>query len=217
MALDFRILSAPKPARETPNAAFWILLSFAASALTFVFRHMNDPWLGITEAMGLALAGAVLLRSVRRRLKPTLLGIAMGLAAGAVLYGMTRLVLLAMSRLWPGWVDAARTLYAWRGGHGPAFLIPTLILIVVAEEVVWRGVVARFLMERWGRAAGIVVGAAIYALAHLAAGQPLLLGAAFACGLFWGWLYAATDDLVPPTVCHLAWDAMLLFAVPVVS
>ena len=72
-------------------------------------------------------------------------------------------------------------------------------------------------MERWGRVAGIVVGAAIYALAHGATRNPLLLAAAFGCGLFWGWLYAATDDLVAPAVSHLAWDAMLLFAFPVIA
>ena len=215
--VDLRLFSTPPPARETPKAAFWVLLSFTATALSYVFRHMADYWLGITEAMGLALTGTVFLASVRRRLRPTILRMAMGLAAGALLYAITLAVVAAMKRVWPAWERPARVLFAWRGGHATAFLVSTLILIVIAEEVVWRGVVARFLMERWGRAPGILAGAAIYALAHWATQNPLLLMAAFGCGLFWGWLYAATDDLVPPVVSHLAWDAMLLFAAPVVS
>lgn len=214
---DLRLLSAPRPAREIPQAAFWALLSFAAAALSFVFLRVPDRWMGMTAAMGLALAGAVLIGPVRRRLKPTLFRVLAGLAAGGALYGITLLVVALLRRAWPGWEWAARSLYAWSGGHSALFLGSTLVLIVVAEEVLWRGVVARFLMERWGRAWGIAAGAAIYALAHGATLNPLLLAAAFGCGLFWGWLYAATDDLVAPAVSHLAWDVLLLFAFPVVK
>jgi membrane protease YdiL (CAAX protease family) len=41
--------------------------------------------------------------------------------------------------------------------------------------------------------------------------------AAFACGIFWGWLCVATDDLVVPVVSHLVWDLALFFAFPVVQ
>jgi membrane protease YdiL (CAAX protease family) len=71
-------------------------------------------------------------------------------------------------------------------------------------------------MERWGRLPGVVLAAAIYAIAHVAAGNPLLVIAAFGCGLYWGLMYAAMDDLVSPTVSHLVWDVLLLFALPVV-
>ena len=215
--VDLRLFSAPRPAREVPSPAFWALLVFSAAALTFVFRNMADLWTGMTAAMGLALAGGVLLEPVRQRLRPSLLRIGIGLAAGAALYGMTLAGVEILRRAWPGWEAPARVLYAWRGGHGASFLAPTLVLIVLAEEIVWRGVIARFLMERWGRVAGIVAGAAVYTLAHWATRNPLLLAAAFGCGLFWGWLYAATDDLVAPTVSHLAWDVMLLFAFPLIA
>ena len=89
-------------------------------------------------------------------------------------------------------------------------------MIVIAEETLWRGVVARFAIERFGRAFGVLVGAALYAAAHAVALNPLLLGAAFGCGLFWGLLYAATDDLSAPIASHLAWDVMILFLFPVV-
>jgi membrane protease YdiL (CAAX protease family) len=65
-------------------------------------------------------------------------------------------------------------------------------------------------MERWGRALGIVAAAAVYAAAHWAAFNPLLALAAFGCGLYWGWLYAATGDLSAPIVSHLLWDTLLL-------
>jgi membrane protease YdiL (CAAX protease family) len=204
------------PARETPTAAFWVFLSFTASAVTFVFRHVPDVWTGMTGAMGLALAGAVLLASVRNRLRPSARNVVLGLLSGALLYAATYAGAAALGRLWPGFEGDARLLVALRGTHGLAFLVPTLVLIVVAEEAVWRGVVARYLMERKGRVRGVVAGAVLYALAHLATLNPLLLAAALGCGLVWGLLYAVTDSLVPPLVCHLVWDAFLLFLLPVV-
>jgi uncharacterized protein YbjT (DUF2867 family)/membrane protease YdiL (CAAX protease family) len=213
---DVRFLSAPKPARETSSLLFWILLSFTASAVAFVFRHVQDAWTGLTAAMGLALAVAVATGSVRRRMRPTGFGVVAGLVAGGVLYGFTGFAAALFRSSWPGWEAHARLLYALRGSHGWAFVAPTLVMIVLGEEVVWRGVIARFLMERWGRAAGIVAGAAIYALAHAATLNPLLVAAALGCGLFWGLLYGATDSLVAPFVSHLLWDVLLLFVLPVV-
>jgi len=204
-------------ARETPTAAFWVLLTFTASAVTFVFRHVPDVWTGMTGAMGLGFAGAVLLGSVRNRLKPSLRNIVLGMVAGAILYAFTYAGAALFGRLWPGFEGHARLLYSLRGNHGIAFLAPTLVLIVAAEEAVWRGVVARWLMERRGRIRGVVAAAALYALAHAATLNPLLVAAALGCGLFWGLLYAATDSLVAPVVCHLVWDVFLMFLLPVVK
>jgi uncharacterized protein YbjT (DUF2867 family)/membrane protease YdiL (CAAX protease family) len=214
--LNFRLRSAPARRREIGGMAFWTLLMFSVVALIVVFRFHLDPWAGVTAAMGMALAGALCLEAVRRRFKPTLFRLVAGLLAGAVQVGVTHAVTALFPLVWPEWEAAARTLYAWSNGHAPLFLGSTLVLAVTAEEALWRGVVARFLIERWGRTAGIVAAAAIYALAHLAALNPLLLMAAFACGIFWGWLYVATDDLVVPTVSHLVWDLALFFAFPVV-
>jgi uncharacterized protein YbjT (DUF2867 family)/membrane protease YdiL (CAAX protease family) len=213
---NLRLRSAPRPRREIGAAAFWTLLMFSVVALTAVFRFGLDPWAGVTAAMGMALAGALCLEAVRRRFTPTPFRLVAGLLAGVVQVGITHASTALFPLVWPGWEIAARALYAWSNGHAPFFLGSTLVLAVTAEEALWRGVVARFLIERWGRTAGIVAAAAVYALAHWAAFNPLLLLAAFACGTFWGWLYVATDDLVVPTVSHLVWDLALFFALPVV-
>ncbi|HEX4999000.1 MAG TPA: CPBP family glutamic-type intramembrane protease, partial [Terriglobia bacterium] len=205
-----RLFSAPRPAAETSPALFLTLLVFALAALSFVFGFVSDAWMGMTLAMGGALAIALTLPAVRR-LNPSISRIVLGLVAGLALYGLTRGIAgFLLPPLWPGWERGAGALYAWKGRHSWPFLAPTLVMIVFAEEAVWRGVIARWLMERWGRPAGVAAGAALYAACHWAAFSPLLLVAALGCGLFWGWLYAATDDLVTPTVSHLLWDALLL-------
>jgi len=202
--------------REISAPAAVATYGLAAALLALAFRGPLDPWKGMTVAMGLLLAVSLGFRAVRRRLVPTARRLGLGLAAGAALFGLTRLAVWALPKAWPAWEGYARDLGAWKGGHSTLFLATTLVMIVVAEETLWRGVVARFAVERFGRVVGLLAGAAFYAAAHAVTLNPLLLAAAFGCGLFWGLLAIATDDLTAPIVSHLAWDVMILFVVPVV-
>jgi uncharacterized protein YbjT (DUF2867 family)/membrane protease YdiL (CAAX protease family) len=202
--------------REVPAPVAIGLYAAAAALLTFAFRGPIGAWKGMTLVMGVLLAASLLVRAVRSRLSPTLPRVALGLAAGAVLYGLTRAGLIVLDAAWPGWTAQARTLSAWKEGHSTGFLLTTLVMIVIAEETLWRGVVSRFMVERFGRLFGIVAGAALYSAAHAGTMSPLLALAAFGCGIYWGLLADATDDLTASIVSHLAWDIMIMFVVPVV-
>jgi membrane protease YdiL (CAAX protease family) len=202
--------------KEIPAPAAMGTAALAAGLLALAFRGPLGPWNGMTLAMGILLAVSLFFRAVRRRLAPTPRRLGIGLAAAAVLFGLTRAAVWALPKLWPAWEGDARQLSAWKLGHSTPFLAVTLVLIVVGEEALWRGVVARFAIERLGRTPGVLAGAAIYAAAHAVTLNPLLVAAAFGCGLCWGLLYAADDDLTAPIVSHLAWDAMILFVVPVI-
>jgi uncharacterized protein YbjT (DUF2867 family)/membrane protease YdiL (CAAX protease family) len=214
--LNLRLLSALPLPHEISGMSFSLLMAFALSSIAFALGATSDKWTGMTVAMGLAIVGVMPLPSVRRHLKPSGFQITLGMAAGVALYGMTRVVAAMLFAVRPDWQTSARALYAWKAGHSALFLGTTLIMIVFAEELLWRGVVSRFLMENCGRVMGMVCAAAIYALAHWAAFNPLLLLAAFGCGLYWGCLYAVTDNLISPAVSHLVWDVLLLFALPIV-
>ena len=214
---SLRLFSGPGPEQEVSATTFWLMLIFGVCALTFIFGGIGDRWTGMTIAMGAVVVSGLFMRSVRNRLKPFLFRIVTGIIAGAILYAVTRaLVFMVLPRIWPEWQRSARALYALKTWHATSLMAITLVVIVFGEEVLWRGIVARFLMERWGRAPGVVLAAAVYALAHWAALNPLLLLAAFGCGLYWGWLYASTDDLIVPGISHLLWDVLLLFLFPVV-
>lgn len=204
------------PQREIPPAAGLGLYAVSVLLLTLAFRGPLDPWKGMTVAMGLLLAASLALGAVRRRLAPTPKRLLLGLAAGGVLYGLTRAGVLVLKAAWPAWEGYARELSSWKGGHAPVFLAITLGMIVAAEEVFWRGVVARYFMERAGAAFGILIGTLLYAAAHAATMNPLLMAAAIGCGLYWGLLAAATDDLTAPIVSHLVWDVMVMFVTPLV-
>jgi NADH dehydrogenase len=204
------------PRREIGPVAGLGLGILSLVLLSLAFRGPLDPWKGMTVAMGVLLAASLPLKAVRARLVPTARRVGTGLAAGALLYGLTKVGVLVLQAVWPPWADYARQLTAWKSGHSTTFLGVTLVLIVAAEEIFWRGVVTRFFMQRFGAAAGILLGAVFYVVAHVASLNPVLLGAALGCGIYWGLLAAITDDLTAPIVSHLLWDVTIMFILPVV-
>ena len=93
------------------------------------------------------------------------------------------------------------------------FLTGALVVIVIAEELVWRGMVLDALSDRFGPRRGWVMAATLYALAAaptvyslrdpVAGPNPLLVMAAFGCGLVWTFLAGRFERLVPSIVAHL--------------
>jgi len=95
-------------------------------------------------------------------------------------------------------------------------LTSALCLIAVAEELVWRGYVLDELTERFGKRRGWLATAGLYALAALptaytlrvpgAGPNPLLVFAAFGCGILWTFLAARFERLLPSIVSHVAFS-----------
>jgi uncharacterized protein len=93
------------------------------------------------------------------------------------------------------------------------FLTTALVVIVIAEELVWRGMVLDELTERLGTRRGWVLATLLYALAAaptvytlrdpVAGPNPLLVIAAFGCGVVWTFLAGRFGRLLPSTVAHL--------------
>jgi len=93
------------------------------------------------------------------------------------------------------------------------FLTSALAVIVVCEELIWRGMVLDELSERFGNRRAFVFAVLLYALAALptvyalrdplAGPNPLLLIAALGCGLVWTFLAGRLGRLLPSVIAHL--------------
>jgi membrane protease YdiL (CAAX protease family) len=186
-----------------------LLLLAALLLVNLGFLLGRDVWTNLF-VVNLALGAAALSFPSARRFTLSPARVAWGLAAGLAQVGATKLLLA----LGPALAAKSAPLYAWQAGHSTAYLLATLPIIVLAEELVWRGVVTRSVKGR--RDARVLAGALLFAAAHVASGHALLLAAAVACGAFWGALAEYFDDLTPPFVAHLLWDAALLFVWPAV-
>jgi len=85
------------------------------------------------------------------------------------------------------------------GSYMHKFLI-LCILPSVCEEIFFRGFCQTGLERYYGRNVGILIAAAIFAVAHL---SPWYTHLYFILGIFLGWIFAVTRSLWIPIICHI--------------
>ncbi|HYU40786.1 MAG TPA: CPBP family glutamic-type intramembrane protease [Vicinamibacteria bacterium] len=151
----------------------------------------------------------------RALFRPTWRHVAHGAAAAAFLY-VTGALVARMLAASPALAAQMSELYEWKRAVPGALAVPLLLLIVLGEEIVWRNAVTLPLAARLGPWPGVLSAAALFALAHLPLGVPLLLLAALSAGTFWSALVLKTRSAVPALVSHLLFDLAVLFWLPYV-
>jgi membrane protease YdiL (CAAX protease family) len=205
-------LDAPSERRH--HTYLWVAL--AVWSLGALSTHWIGVWAGIGgAAVSLGLWGLLfddrLTADIRR---PNLKLIAIGLIAGAVMLVGTYLGYRTIMWGIPQLHGATGELYRFFAAL-PRHLVPLAVpVIILSEEVVWRGRVQALFLERMPPVPAAVVTAALYALAHAAIGSPLLVGVAFVCGLFWGTLRGATGSIIPGLIAHVIWDVCVMVMFP---
>jgi membrane protease YdiL (CAAX protease family) len=99
-----------------------------------------------------------------------------------------------------------------------------IVVLAIAEEILWRGAVTQLLEEKIGSSRAWIVSAALYALAHvptmwsLRAGggalNPIMPLAALAAGLLFGAMARRFDRLAPGIVAHALFDWLVVMMFP---
>lgn len=94
------------------------------------------------------------------------------------------------------------------------------IMVPIAEEFLFRGMVLRWIEERMGAIAAIAISAFLFAIVHfyfLALAPEIglfITGQIFVLGLLLGWLYVWSRSIWPPVVLHVVNNiATVIFAV----
>ena len=93
------------------------------------------------------------------------------------------------------------------GARGGWIILLGLVVVVgapIVEEIVYRGVVQPGLVASWGRTAGIVTTAALFAAIHM---QPIEFPGLFAFALVLGWARHSTGTIGTSIVTHMAFNA----------
>lgn len=148
------------------------------------------------------------------RITPKMLGIAV--AAGLAQAALTHAGYGLLAPWLPALRDQVTDLYTLMGtGLGPLRAMPVVVLAIVVEELVWRGV----LIEQrdadrrgmWLRAALSVL---LYTLAQAGSGSWALALTAFVCGWAWWAMRVISRSLSAAIVMHLLWSLLVLVFVP---
>lgn len=144
-------------------------------------------------------------------------GMLLGTAAGVALAGAS----------WAGWMvrdlvplditPQVEGLYAvLRRPPGPVLGFPLMVLTIVGEELVFRGLLQDALRSRVGSAGAVAASAVLYTLANLGSGTWILPVVALLLGALWGAMAERSRGLWLPLACHLVWDAAVFAVVPLV-
>lgn len=152
-----------------------------------------------------------------------------GFLAAVVLFGMAwagAKIVAPMGTARESWL--AR-LYLQRGDPGMvrqhvSLIVAGLVVIVIAEEIVWRGFVPALLADTIGSRRAWVWSAVLYAVAHLptawalrdpvAGPNPVVPLAALVTGLVWGAMARRFGRLLPGAISHVLFDWVVLTMFP---
>ena len=96
-------------------------------------------------------------------------------------------------------------------------IVLSFLVIGPGEELLFRGVIQTYLVERLGLVLGIGIASVIFALVHLGAyqgeGIVTTIAGLFALSLILGAVYERTDNLVVPILIHGAFNAVQFYLV----
>jgi membrane protease YdiL (CAAX protease family) len=104
-----------------------------------------------------------------------------------------------------------------------AMVVAVLIVMAIAEEIVWRGLVVSLLEEKIGSRRAWVWAAVLYSVAHVptiwalrdpvAGANPVIVLAALGCGLVWGGMARKFERLLPSVFSHVLfdWTVIMMF------
>lgn len=205
--------------RSQRTRAVVLAACVSAFCIAMGLRAELNVWIGTGAAATLS----ILLISLGARPSSSdllgarpLVGFSVGAAAGLAMSLATwGLYPFALEILQP--IEAeVETLYSLlRQPPGPVQAFPLLLVVVAAEELVWRGLGIDVFAPALGEWRAVLMAALIYVLPQIAFRSPLLIVVALLCGLAWGALRVRTRGLIAPFVAHVVWDVLVFILYPV--
>jgi membrane protease YdiL (CAAX protease family) len=188
---------------------------FGVALLT---RDRFNPWLTnlFVGLISLSLCLAVLHDHLHRLLVFSARSALMAAAIGVCMVVITHLGYEMVSLHFPAIEAAVELLYLEIAPTAPSVpqTVALIILVVAAEELVWRGVAFELLRGRVSSIALIVVGALLYTLPQLLGGSLLLMGAGLALGLALGLQRMLTGRVTDGVITHAIWSVSIFCLVP---
>jgi len=180
-----------------PGASFWLKIALAASVLAASSIAAMGPRRAALFRLSAADVGA-------------------GLVAAPLLYGAFIVGKAVLTAILPGTGASIGAVYAPRDGAS-LWVVGALLFFVTgpAEEVFWRGMLQRVLVDRLGPWGGLLLSSVFYALVHLCTLNVPLVLAALVAGLFFGALALWRGNLTAAVLCHSAWGVLIFVIFPV--
>jgi uncharacterized protein len=208
-ARDLRVLAA-----GASLSALWL------GAFSLGVRA-EAPLFSLGAIAAVVVLACALVPALRPRLLPasgaaTTRAVVVGLAFGAASLAGTYLAWPLVRALAPGVAADVGAFYGYLQA-GPA-TVPLVCLVLVAEELLWRGALLDAARGRTrasgGAALAVVATSLLYAAGQLGSGLPILAGVAMLLGCFWAVERIVTGSLLAPLISHAMWTLTVLVLRP---
>ena len=138
-----------------------------------------------------------------------------GILSAAILY-LVFWIGNYLSRRWFGFAgEGIQNVYEFKGDAAFYRILVLMALIIgPGEEIFWRGILQRWLGNRFGQFSGFMAATLIYTGVHVFSFNPMLILAAFVAGMFWGFMYYRYKSLLANVVSHTLWDVAVFLVFP---
>lgn len=148
--------------------------------------------------------------------RPTRRAVVSGLGMGALMTLVTYPAFSLAGALFPSLRADVAALYQNTARTPLAETLPWVIVIILAEELLWRGALlhafSRRVPERWAMAISI----SSYAVAQFGTRSWIVMLLALVCGSLWTLQRCRTGSLLSSLLAHLIWTPVVIFLHPVV-
>jgi len=209
--------SAPPSTPSRLRGVVAVALATIGFSIALILRERLDPWR--TTAIAAVASGAVAWWALGARARPLLRTTAPGaliaVALGGLLVAATHGAYHVASAASPELERSVRALYASievDASRGALVLLTAIV--VLAEELVWRGVAIELVGSLGAKVPIASISVALYVLPQLGTGEPLLLAAALMLGSLFAAQRLITGRLVDPLLTHVVWSAAIFVVVP---
>ncbi|MFC5137477.1 CPBP family intramembrane glutamic endopeptidase [Actinomycetospora rhizophila] len=206
---------APRPAlgwiELVVGAVSYVALQLALFVAVGLLAEGTPPapvLVGVSAASAFGAVAIALVLRVRTPaavglVRPTLRGVALGVGLGVLVWLVSRVLIVVYVVVTGDRSDPQEALTLFSGPVAAALVIVIGgLLVPLGEELLFRGLVYGVL-RRVGRVFGVVVTAAVFALAH---GLNVVFAAAFVLGVVNALLYERTGSIWPPAAAHATFN-----------
>lgn len=205
-------------ARVGPLVA--LVVATVAFGAAQAFRLEANPWIAnaIAALVALSASGLVLGNRVSKLFVVKLAPLVVALGLGVFLILVSRGAYLLAIEVVPSLAPLVEGLYGEIAAQdlGPVATPALVGVVVVAEELVWRGLVFELFAGR-SRLAVVVGSSLLYAIPQLIGGMWILALAALALGIVLSLQRLRDRSLVGPVVTHAVWSLATFYYWPLVS
>lgn len=175
---------------------FWVKIAFSAcclAGLAALFGERPSQWFAFTKK-----------------------DVLWGLGSAAALYFIFFMGNAISRQIFPFAGSQVGGIYARAEGTNAGLIVLILFFVTgPSEEIFWRGFIQKNLMKRIGPYKGLILTAALYALANLPALNFMLMGATAIAGLFWGLMYLKTGRVPALVISHCVWSVVVFAVFPI--